>query len=268
MLSVTTSLLTFVIIILGIVLSLAGVFIDGVYAGNSVSLIAQAKGQDLVTLVIAVPALLIALIFALRGSIRGALAVAGLLGYFLYTYASYAFMVQFNKWFLGYVALFSCSLFAFILLVTSLLKAIPTMISVPPAPLRVSAVLFLIVAMAILVMWLSQIIPAMFGKSARIIEDSGDKPVIQVLDLGVIVPAAIVIAVLVFRGAPTGPVWATILLVKGLTLALAIVSMTIFMARAGTPDIGGAVIFSVFSLLFVGAFIWLFSAMRVVSGTT
>lgn len=38
---------------------------------------------------------------------------------------------------------------------------------------------------------------------------------------------------------------------------LSIVSMTVFMARAGTPDSGGVLIFSVFSLLFIGAFIWL-----------
>jgi hypothetical protein len=41
--------------------------------------------------------------------------LTGALGYFLYTYASMAFLTAFNNLFLVYVALFSLSLFAFIL---------------------------------------------------------------------------------------------------------------------------------------------------------
>jgi hypothetical protein len=254
-----------IIIVLGAVLSLVGILVDNVYEGNSASLIAQGKGQDLVTIMLAVPALIGALVFSIRGSMRAELAVAGLLGYFLYTYFSYAFLLEFNKWFLAYVAAFSCSLFSFVLILVRLTKSAPDSITLPQAPLSAGAILLILLAFALLFMWLSQLIPAMQGKSVRVIEESGGKPVIQALDLGIIVPAAIVIAIMAFRQNPGGVVWLTVFLVKGITMALAIVSMTIFMARAGTSDTGGAIVFSVFSALFIAVFIWLFVSMRVTS---
>lgn len=196
--------LSLIILILGAVLSLAGLLIEDIYSGNSLSLAAQARGQDLVTLCIAVPA--------------------------------------------------------------RLTRDIPVLLSSPKALLRACAVLLLFVGGAVLAMWLAQLLPALSGGSARVLEESGGKPVIQALDLGVFVPAAVTAAVLVFRGRPTGVVWVAVLLVKGLTLALAVVSMTLFMDRAGTPDWGGAVIFSLFSLLFLGAMIWLFSALKITPG--
>ena len=75
--SVPIVVLSGIIAVLGAVLSLVGILVDGVYEGNSASLIAQAKGQDLVTIMLAVPALIVALIFSLRGSLHAELAVAG-----------------------------------------------------------------------------------------------------------------------------------------------------------------------------------------------
>ena len=258
--------LSIIILILGAILSLAGLLIEDIYSGNSLSLTAQARGQDLVTLCIAVPALLAVLVASLRGSIRGTLALAGLVGYFLYTYASYAFMNHFNVWFFAIVAAFSCSLFAFVVLLARLTRDLPALISTPKVPLRACAVMLLFVGAAVLALWLAQLLPALSGGSSRVLEESGGKPVIQALDLGVFVPAAVLAAVLVVRGRPTGVVWVTVLRVKGLTLALGVVSMTLFMARAGTPDWGGAVIFSLFSLLFLGSMIWLFSVLKLSRG--
>jgi len=262
---VSIIVLSGIIIVLGAVLSLVGILVADVYEGNSASIVAQGKGQDLFTIMIAVPALIGALIFSLRGSLRAELAIAGLLGYFLYTYFSYAFLLQFNKWFLAYVAAFSCALFSFVLILNRLTRVVPKMMTLPRAPLSAGAVLLILLGVALLFMWLSQLIPAMQGKSVRVIEESGGKPVIQALDLGIIVPAAIVIAVMVFRQNPIGAVWLMVFIVKGITMALAIVAMTIFMARAGTPDVGGAIVFSVFGALFLGVFIWLFVSMRVTS---
>ncbi len=50
-----------------------------------------------------------------KGSLRGKMLQAGVLGYFLYTYASYSYLSMYNPLFPVYVALFGLSLFAFII---------------------------------------------------------------------------------------------------------------------------------------------------------
>lgn len=57
-----------------------GLFIEGLYRDPS-SLVAQAIGQDVVTLVVALPALVIGAILASRGSARGRLVWLGVVGY-------------------------------------------------------------------------------------------------------------------------------------------------------------------------------------------
>jgi hypothetical protein len=75
---------------------------------------AQAVGQDLITLVVALPALVISAMLALRGSRRAHLVWLGVLLYLVYTYLIYALAIQFNALFLVYVALLGCSLYALI----------------------------------------------------------------------------------------------------------------------------------------------------------
>lgn len=57
----------------------------------------QLYGQDLLTLVVAVPALAGVLYYAYRGSLRSYVVWFGVTGYLLYTYASYAFLTTFNE---------------------------------------------------------------------------------------------------------------------------------------------------------------------------
>jgi hypothetical protein len=261
-LGLSVTVLTLAVTALGLVTALAGLFAKDLYVGNSVSMIAQGRGQDAVTLFIAVPVTIVVFIFAARGSVKAQLALAGMLGYFLYTYASYVFAWKFNNLFLAYVAAFSGSLFGFIIIMVRL-YSIATESSAPRPPLVAGSVLLFLVAAALLFMWLSQIAQAMQGESVPILADNDARPVIQGLDLGIIVPTALLIGILLLQGSQIALVWLPVLLVKGLTMGLAIVTMTIFMARAGTPDTMGAIIFAVLTLLFTGVLIWVFVSMRV-----
>lgn len=83
---------------------------EGIYRNDSLSYVAQGKASDLVTLILAVPLLLLSAYFQGLGSFRGRLMTTGLLGYFLYTYMSYTFLWNYNSFFLVYVALMSVSL--------------------------------------------------------------------------------------------------------------------------------------------------------------
>src|SRR5687767_5503167 len=85
---------------------------QGLYRYDTISMAAQEQAADLITLVLALPLLLVSTSLAFRGSLRGRLLLAGTLGYFLYTYASMAFLASYNELFLVYVALFALSLLA------------------------------------------------------------------------------------------------------------------------------------------------------------
>jgi hypothetical protein len=90
-----------------------GLFIDGLYRDNAFAASAW-RGTDLVTLVIAVPLLVAALILSINGSFWAQLIWLGMLDYTLYNYAYYLFGAAFNRFFLIYVALFTLSMFALV----------------------------------------------------------------------------------------------------------------------------------------------------------
>src|SRR5215208_466539 len=90
-----------------------GFFIEDLYRDAPVNA-AQAVGQDLITLVVALPVLIVSAGLALHGSMRAHLVWLGALGYLVYTYASYALAIEFNSLFLVYVALLGLSLYTLI----------------------------------------------------------------------------------------------------------------------------------------------------------
>ena len=91
-------ILTVIIAILAIVASAGGLFIDGLYRDNLL-VTSGWYGNDLVTLMVAVPLLVVALIFSMRGSQRAHLVWLGMLDYMLYNYAFYLFGTAFNGFF-------------------------------------------------------------------------------------------------------------------------------------------------------------------------
>lgn len=206
----------------------------GLYRYDSVSGAAQAASADLVTLVFCVPLLLLATWLSARGSLRGRLLLSGTLGYFMYTYTSIAFMAAYNPLFLLYVALFSLSLFTFVLSLMSFdVKALPAHFSrsTPRAP--VAIFLFLIGAF-LAFNWIGNVIlPSLTSGAAPDRLDSYTTLVIQAMDLGLIVPAAVLAGILWLRRSTFGYLLVPVVLVKGLTMSAALLAMIIGMIQAG-----------------------------------
>lgn len=90
-------------------MTLVGLLTPGFYAGVSTSLVAQAQGQDLVTLVFCLPVTFAALILSFRGSQRGDLLLLGQLFYLVYSYISMLMLLPFNSLWLVYLVIFSAS---------------------------------------------------------------------------------------------------------------------------------------------------------------
>jgi len=117
----------------------------GLYYYDTVSSAAQQQGNDVVTLFVGLPMLGISTVTAFRGSLRGRLLLTGTIGFFLYTYLSMSMLTMFNALFLVYVAVFSLSLYAFILCMMSFdLETIPRHFSDNLPRGWIAALLFLI----------------------------------------------------------------------------------------------------------------------------
>ena len=213
----------------------------GVYFYDTVSMAAQQQGNDVVTLTVGLPLLAISTWLAFRGSLRGRLLLTGTLGFFLYTYMSMAMLTSYNALFLVYVALFSLSLCAFILSMMSFdLEDLPRHFS-EGLPRRWIAGLMFLVGGFLLMAWLGRIVPPLLQGEKPVLENTTTL-VIQAMDLGLIVPLAILSGVQLLRRSAWGYLLASVTLLKGVTLGLGVSAMAINMTLQGVPDSLGVMI--------------------------
>lgn len=214
---------------------------QGLYYYDTVSMAAQQQGNDVVTLTVGLPLLAISTWLAFRGSLRGRLLLTGTLGFFLYTYMSMAMLTSYNVLFLVYVALFSLSLYAFILSMMSFdLEDLPRRFS-DRLPRRWIAGLMFVVGGFLLLAWLGRIVPPLLQGGTPVLENTTTL-VIQAMDLGLIVPLAILSGVLLLRRSPWGYLLASVALLKGVTLGLGVSAMAVNMSLRGVPDSLGVMI--------------------------
>lgn len=206
---------------------------SGLYRFDSVSNASQAIGQDVVTLFLGIPLLFVSLRFYTRQSLRGHLLLCGTLAYFLYTYASYAMLVAFNSLFLVYVGLFSLSLFAFIISLAKIeLNTLPGHFS-NKLPRKTIAGFLFGLASFLLLAWFGRIEPGLFGNQPPVGLENSTTLVIQVLDLGILVPLSYLAGALLLKRLAWGYLLASIVLFKGFTLGTAICAMIVGQLLAG-----------------------------------
>lgn len=205
----------------------------GLYRFDTVNSSAQEVGTDVVTLLIGIPLLVTGIVLSRKGTLRGQLLLTGALGYFLYTYGAMCFLTAFNPLFLVYVALFSLSLFGFILSLSSLDSGeIASHIS-PSFPRRAVAIYFIIVAAFLSLAWLGLVGPHLLAWTPPPGLESAITMVIQALDLGVIVPTSFLTAALLMKKQPWGYTLSTVLLLKILTMGAALIAMIAGQVLAG-----------------------------------
>jgi hypothetical protein len=223
------------IAVLGMTGSVIGIVLDDlIYAEESANWAAQAVGQDIANLV-AFPALLLLALAASRGSLRARLAWAGVLAYSAYSYAIYAFDVHFGPLFLVWVAVFGLSIYALIGGLASLDPARVKARFTGRVPVRSTSVLLIGIGAIFYLLWLSDIVPAVLdGTTPEVLVEAGvpTNPV-HVLDMAVLLPAALLAGTLVARRRPMGYVLAPMVLVAMVFIALGIVSLMGVLAVRG-----------------------------------
>jgi hypothetical protein len=154
-------------------------------------------------------------------------------------WASVGLQAPYNEFFLGYVALFSLSLFTLVGgLVTTDAGAIRRVLEG-----RVSAALYggalLVIAVGLAVLWLADIVPALLaGTTPLIVEEAGRVALAShLLDLGVVVPSLLVAGVWLRRGRTWGYLLAGVALVLGATLAVSISATTLVLLGGETVTV-------------------------------
>ncbi|MCL2832073.1 MAG: hypothetical protein FWD78_02785 [Treponema sp.] len=220
----------------------------GLYYNDSVSYASQARAQDIITLIVGIPLLIVSLYFSNKNSIRGKLLLTGTIGYFLYSYTSYTFLVTYNKFFLIYTALMSLSFFCFIINFSSPEFKDLKKYFKQNFPKKYIGIFLFIIGIIICSMWLGLIIPSI--KKAPVVLDHYTTFVIQAMDLGFIVPVSILSGVLLIKNKSLGYLLASLVIIKGTTLLLAVTMMIIFMISTGVNvPMQEIIVFPLFAIL-------------------
>jgi hypothetical protein len=115
----TARVLSVVVAVAMVLASAAGLWWRGLYQ-DPASAVAMFRGYDLVSLAVATPMLVAALVRARQGSARAQLVWAGMLAYAFYTYGYYVFGAALNAFLLVHVALLVLSSVALVLVLRNL----------------------------------------------------------------------------------------------------------------------------------------------------
>jgi hypothetical protein len=235
------------IVVLALVASIAGIVGRDTYARETANWQGQAVGQDIANLVgyVILGALAIA---AARGSMRAYLAWTGLVAFSVYSFAIYAFAVHFGRFFLVYVAVLGLSVYA---LIGGLGAIDPSRVKAmfsPNVPIRSTAIVLIVIGSLFYLLWLSEVVPTIgSGTAPKTLRDAGllTNPV-HVIDMAVLLPAAILTGVLLVRRSAWGFALAPTILGCFIFLGVTIVAaIFVLRGRGETAPMGVAVAVSV-----------------------
>jgi len=198
-------ILTIITLVLTVAAASGGLFIENLYRDNPF-VAAVWRGNDLVTLGVAVPLLIVGLILSRRGSARGHFIWLGMLWYLVYNYAYILFGAAFNPFFLLYVALFALPLYALIFAVPNIdVEDVSRRVSAK-TPVKWIAGYMLFVAVGLSVVYLLQIGTYLGTGELPVIITRTEHPtgLVFALDLSLLVPPLVLGAVWLWQRRPWG----------------------------------------------------------------
>ncbi|HEX6129601.1 MAG TPA: hypothetical protein VF071_11330 [Candidatus Limnocylindria bacterium] len=230
--------------------SAAGLLWPELYRDNA-AMTAQARGTDLATLLVAVPALGVGLWLARARSRAAQLIVLGMLGYLVYAYAIFAFQVVINPATPAYIVILGLAAW-------SLLLRLPVLGSAAEAgvgarlPRRVTAGFLGLIVFAFGGLWLSEIVGAIGSGALPASVSDLDLPTsaVYTLDLAFLLPAMVVAGLLLIRGSALAAPLAVALLAFSVGMVLSILGLFVFQALDGIAvDPVMAAVFTVIGLV-------------------
>lgn len=251
---------TVALLLLAVGASGLGLFRDGHYVESGFELL-RLQAQDAVILVLGVPVLAVGLLLANRSSLRGRLIWLGSLAFMVYMWTHYAFIVTYNDFFLGYVALFALSVFTLLsgVVRTDAGRICESLHGEISTRLYVGFLGGAAIGLAF--MWLFDIVPALLaGEVPSGIAQFGPEAAhTYVVDLGILVPALAISAIWLHRGRPWGYVCAGVLFVFAALVAPTLTAITVVDIREGieisAPILVGTIVPPLLGLIFAGTYL-------------
>lgn len=249
------------ILLLSVASSALGLTRDGHYADSTGSL-TRLYAQDAVILGIAVPVLAVGLWYARRGSFRGQVVWLGTLAFMTYMWATYTLTLDFNYFFLGYLVLFSLSLFTLVggvleLDVESIHGRLEGRLRV-----RLYGGFLWFATLGLAALWLAEIVPAtLTGTVPAAVEAFGPKAVATyVIDLGIVVPSLALTARWIWHRRPWGYALTGVTLVFAAVLAPSITAITVVDFQEGVamsaPVIAASIVPPLIGAAFAGGYLY------------
>jgi hypothetical protein len=238
----TAFTLSAIIAFLAAIESIGGLFLDGLYRDN-LFVTSAWKGNDVITLFLAVPILVFSMIYARRGSLKAQLVWMGMLDYMLYNYAFYLFGASFNWFFLLYVALLGLSIFALIFGLTNLDVSKVSPGANTRMPVKWIAAYMLFVAIGLSIIYVMQSVGFIVNGALPAIVAKSEHPtsIVFALDLTLLVPFLVVGGIWLLQRKAWGFVLAGVYTVKGPLYTLVLTAGSLWAANAGVEGAGAEV---------------------------
>ena len=209
-------------------------------------------GWDVFTLVVAAPLLLATAPFVARGSLRGTIVAIGAFGYFAYCYLEYAVTWAIGPLFPAFVGGLALSVLGLVVLGGELIGRAGAISVDERYPRRRWASLSLAMSALLVVLWAGRIADALGTAGAPALHGEVTLTV-QALDLGLVVPIAILVAVATLRGGSVALLLSTAFAVMFAAMSTAIGSMMVSSwIVTGVPAVEPIVVFGLAAAASIG----------------
>jgi hypothetical protein len=233
----------------------------GVYYHMSAEVAPQGIAQDVITLFIGIPLLVISLVLYRKGSIRGKVLLAGVLGYFLTTYLFFTMMAMYNQLFLLWVLLLSLCFHAFYISFKSISEQELVVKTSAKYPVKFIGGFLIFCSVSIALLWLSIVLPPTLTGSIPKQVEHYTTLVVQALDLSIWLPAAFIAGFLLLRKKSFGYKLSSVYLVFLSLLMTALTAKVVAMGTLGFNIIPVVFIIPTFNLVSITSTLIMFKSV-------
>ncbi len=253
------------IAILVTIVSYTGLFFPDTYAKETANWAAQAVAQDIIDLFLIIPFLLISSWLGFKKNRIALLLWSGVLIYLIYTFVIYCFAVHFNQLFIVYCLVLGLSFYAFLYFLLSQIKEPIASWYSEKIPVKTVGIFLMILSGLFYLLWLSEIIPAIFSNTspATIIETGLLVNPVHALDLSVVLPGFMIVGILLLKKNPLGLLLAPAVLTFCILMDITIGTLMIVMNMRGIEtDLSLTVIMVLLALFTLGLLVWFLKSLQ------